>query len=118
MKSRFTGLLLVFLVAPLAKPAPEPEPKIAAALRDGNRADAVLLIRKGTESVDAKLPDGATALHWAVRSDDPEMVSLLLDRKADANAADPDGVTPLAMALYRGHTSLSRETALDSGRRW
>ena len=63
-------------------------------------------MHKGSETSNAKLPDGTSALHWAVRSDDLELVSLLLHAKADINAADPDGVTPLALACANANVRL------------
>lgn len=80
---------------------------VAAAARDGARSVAIGLIRSGAD-VNAKLPDGTSALHWAVRSDDVELVSLLLARKADVNAADPDGMTPLIIACANANAKMVR----------
>lgn len=50
---------------------------------------------------------GQTALHWAARGGQVEMVDLLLSRGADANAPMMgDGATPLALAEKRGHGSI------------
>lgn len=109
MKVRFAGFLfssLLFLL-PLALAAGDA--KIAAAARDGDRTTAIALLRKGSEDLNAKLPDGTSALHWAVRSDDSELVSLLLQGKADANAADPDGVTPLAIGCTNVNAEIVRK---------
>ena len=46
--------------------------------------------------------DGTTALHWAVRADDLELVRLLLRAGANARAANRYGVTPLQLAATNG----------------
>lgn len=46
---------------------------------------------------------GNTPLHHAVACDDLELVRLLLDRGADANACNGDGRTPAVVALYGLH---------------
>ena len=68
-----------------------------------------------------KLPDGTSALHWAVTSEDLEIVSLLLQAKADVNAADPHGITPLALACANANveivrTLIARWSQSESGR--
>jgi ankyrin repeat protein len=90
-------------------PAAPAEPRIAVAVRDGDRAAATGLIAKGTEDLNAKLPGGTSALHWAVQSDDGELVSLLIRAKADINIADPDGVTPLALACANANAEIIRQ---------
>ncbi|HXE65114.1 MAG TPA: ankyrin repeat domain-containing protein [Bryobacteraceae bacterium] len=107
MKRRFAASLLACLLSPLFS-AQAAEPAIAAAARDENRAAALALISQHSGDVNARLTDGTTALHWAVRSDDLEMVSALLQAKADANAADPHGVTPLAIACANANTAIVR----------
>jgi uncharacterized protein len=105
MKRTFAGFLFACLISP-ALPASEPEPKLASAARDENRAAVLASLRQGSEDVNARLPDGSSALHWAVRSDDLEMVSLLLQAKANADAADPDGVTPLILACANANAAI------------
>ena len=43
-----------------------------------------------------------TALHRAVVADSQEMVELLINRGAEINKGDRDGVTPLALAVRYG----------------
>src|SRR6185295_9336469 len=52
------------------------------AVRDGNRAVVQTLLRQKT-NVNAAQADGTTALHWAVRADDRELIGLLLHAGAD-----------------------------------
>ena len=46
-------------------------------------------------------------LFEAVRGDDPGAVAALLDRKADVNAREPDGATPLAWAALRCNAGIA-----------
>lgn len=46
-----------------------------------------------------------TALHWAAKSESAEIVQLLLDAGADANARDEDGDKPIQNAELNGHTA-------------
>ncbi len=50
-----------------------------------------------------------SALHWAVRSEDFEIVSLLLQAKADVNAVDPHGITALALACANANAEIVRK---------
>ncbi len=108
MKCKSVGLLLACMVGPLLTPAIASEAKIAAAARDGERAAVILLLHTEPEDVNTKLPDGTSALHWAVRSEDLELVSVLVHAKADANAADPHGITPLALACGNANVGIMR----------
>jgi ankyrin repeat protein len=63
--------------------------------QDSERARALI---KQRVDVNARQGDGATALHWAVHLDHPELVSLLLTAGAKADAADDTGITPLYLA--------------------
>ena len=67
----------------------------AARDRDGNAVRALL---DAGADVDARQPDGATALHWAVHWDDAGMARRLVRAGADVDAAGAYGVTPLSLA--------------------
>ncbi|MGB6947407.1 MAG: ankyrin repeat domain-containing protein [Bryobacteraceae bacterium] len=108
MRLTFIGLLLACFVSPILTPAVASEASIAAAARDGERAAAIALIRSNPENANEKLPDGTSALHWAVTSEDLEIVSLLLQAKVDVNAADPHGITPLALACANANVEIVR----------
>jgi ankyrin repeat protein len=60
--------------------------------------------------------DGTTALHWAVRADDAELVQMLLTAGADVSAATREGITPLALAAINGIVGMT-ETLLKAGAR-
>ncbi len=61
---------------------------------------------KQRANVNARQPDGATALHWAAHRDDLETAALLLDAGADVNAANDLGVTPLVLAIVNGNAAM------------
>lgn len=64
------------------------------------------LLRRGAD-VNAPEPDGTTALHWAVRADDEELVRTLLAAGARPNAANRYGVTPLHLAAVNGNARVA-----------
>jgi ankyrin repeat protein len=103
-----TGLLsaaffLILAVAPPARAADDVRVAQAAKRHD---LDAVRALIKQQASVNAPLPDGATALHWAAQWDDLDMVNSLIVAKADVNAADVYGVTPLSLACTNGSAQI------------
>ena len=57
-------------------------------------------------NVDARGPQGDTALHWAAFHGREAGVAQLIDRGSDVNAAVDNGNTPLHQAAYRGHTAV------------
>jgi ankyrin repeat protein len=75
--------------------------KLADAVRDGDRATAIALLKQHVD-VNAAQPDGTTALDWAVRQDDSEMADRLIKAGADVKAANRYGVTPLYLACVNG----------------
>lgn len=81
---------------------------IAEAARNEDKAEVRALIARHTD-VNGVLPDGTTALHWAVRSDDLETVELLIRAGARADLADPAGVTPLSLACANANASMIRK---------
>ena len=77
--------------------------KVADAAMNGDRA-AVKSLLTGGEDVNAAQGDGMTALHWAARRGDSELVSMLLAAGANVRAATRLGAyTPLLMAAELGH---------------
>jgi ankyrin repeat protein len=78
----------------------------AAAQGDVTRVRALLAVPGAGSHVNAPGVDGTTALHWAVRSDQPEMARLLLHAGADARWKDRYGITPLYLASVNGSAEL------------
>jgi ankyrin repeat protein len=87
-------------------------PLIAAVKRQDRQAVRTILERK--VDVNARQPDGATALQWAVYRDDEELVALLILAGADANLANDVGMTALIMACTSGQGSIVKRL-LDAG---
>src|SRR5580765_7634894 len=83
---------------------------------DSNVADAAMRADKATvrslvqqkADVNAKAPDGSTALHWAVESDDLEIVDLLLTAGADVKGKDRFGFSPLYFAVSNNNVEMVR----------
>jgi ankyrin repeat protein len=75
---------------------------IADAAMRGDRADVLALIKQGAD-VNAPQGDGVTALHWAARHGDAELVTSLVAAGARAGAGTRLGAfTPLHLAAERG----------------
>ena len=83
------------------------------AVKLGNREAVRALLAKRTE-VNRPEPDGTTALHWAVRANDTETVTLLLRAGAKVSAANRYGVKPLTLAAINGHSGII-EKLLNAG---
>jgi ankyrin repeat protein len=83
-----------------------------AAMHQDSAALRSLLQQKA--DVNAVLPDGATALHWAANEDDLDTVSLLIQAGANVKAKDRYGFTPLYFAATNGSAAVIRKL-LDAG---
>ena len=68
--------------------------------------DAVRALLNGGADVDATAPDGATALLWAVHTDQPELVGLLLEAGADVEITNRYGVGPASLAAENGNAAI------------
>jgi ankyrin repeat protein len=71
-------------------------------------AAAVRALLKQGHKVDTAGPDGATALHWAVRADDLETVDALVAAGANVSTANVLGVPPLYLAAEHGNAAILR----------
>ena len=80
-------------------------PPLISAVRAVDLAAVRTLLAEAVD-VDARQPDGATALHWAMHREHVEMADLLIRAGADVGVANDLGVTPLLMASARGHGEL------------
>ena len=77
-------------------------------------ADAVEALLAGGADVNARRPDGATALTWAAHWDDLALAARLLEAGADPDAGDDHGVTPLERAAENANLAMV-ELLLDGG---
>ena len=77
----------------------------AVRAQDGETARR--LLSAGADARDA-MPDGTTALHWAVHNGDDELALQLLKAGADARARNDYGATPMSEAAERGDAGLIR----------
>src|SRR5215510_7781498 len=99
---RKTLLLIAATLNAVALHAAAGPASIADAAMRGDRADVLSMIKQGAD-VNAPQGDGVTALHWAARHGDADMVTALVGAGANARAATRFGVfTPLHLAAERG----------------
>ena len=87
--------------------------RLVQAVQDKD-TEAVLSLLKQQVDVNAPGPDGATALSWAVHSDDLSTANLLISAGASVNTANENGVTPLWLACYNGSAPMV-ERLLEAG---
>src|SRR5215510_7742573 len=83
------------------------------AIKSGN-VESVRALLKQHVDVNAALPDGTTALHWAADANANEVAQLLIAAGAKANAVNRYGVTPLTLAATKGNAVLA-EALLKAG---
>jgi ankyrin repeat protein len=95
-----TGRALTWL-APLlcaaTLSAAPPDDRLVDAVEHRDTETALSLIAQHV-NVNARQPDGTTALHWATHWDDVDMVDRLIRSGADVNAVNELGVPPLSLA--------------------
>ena len=89
------------------------DPPLVAAAEAGDEGAVRRLLAAGAD-VDAASVDGATALHWAVHRELPELVRLLVDAGGDASVSNRYGVQPIALAATNG-SAVVLEQLLDAG---
>jgi ankyrin repeat protein len=97
----------VLLAAPFAQAASNSQ-SLAALIRDGNRDAVLAAITSPDIDVDAREPDGSTALLWATYKVDHELVRTLLKKGAKANVTNDFGSSPLIEAAKLGDVDLTR----------
>ena len=86
---------------------------LEAVKRRDQRAFTALL--KARADVNGALPDGSTALAWAVHLGQRPMAEALLDSGANANTADEYGETPVTLAAANGDADLVKRLLAAGG---
>ena len=99
-RGAYLSLLLWVVAGPALAAESLPE------LVELGQREAVLRALEDGVDVDARGPDGATALLWAAHEGDRELVAALLARKANPEAANDYGVTPLAAAAVEADAEI------------
>jgi ankyrin repeat protein len=79
--------------------------EVADAAQKGDQAAVQKLIQQKAD-VNAAQVDGATALHWAVYREAPQLADILIRAGADVKATNSEGVTPLSMAALYGNAAM------------
>jgi uncharacterized protein len=108
---RFTCVVLSMVLWPVA--AFGSDTRLAEAAMHEDAAAVRALIEQKAD-VNAVLPDGTTALHWAVNADDLDTVNLLIQAGSNVKAKDRYGFTPLYFACTNGSAAVIRKL-LDAG---
>jgi uncharacterized protein len=102
MAARFAALALAFMGA-LAAAAEQPT--LLEAAEGGDHGAALGALEAGGD-VNARGPDGTTALIWAAYNGDADLVQRLLKAGADANATNEFGTFALGEAAIGGYTDV------------
>jgi ankyrin repeat protein len=74
-----------------------------------------ILLESGIGTHEKSL-NGLTALHLATQNGYPEVVKLLLERKAHVNAADDEGKTPLNYAVDARNQEIAQLLSMNGGK--
>ncbi|MBM3779507.1 MAG: hypothetical protein FJW23_14930 [Acidimicrobiia bacterium] len=114
-RRRVLGVVVAALAVGVAPALAGPDLRLIDAVRARHVPAVRSLLRQGAD-VNTRQPDGATALHWAVELDEPDLVALLVRAGADVDASNDLGVTPLFLACDAGSARLAA-LLLDAGAR-
>ena len=114
MRTRLLALASLLVVASAVLQGAG-DSRLFDAVKSGNReAVRTLLERDAAGLVNLSEADGTTALHWAVRRHDGNLVEMLLGAGANATLANRYGVTPLSLAATGGDAGIV-ERLLQAG---
>ena len=82
--------------------------------RAGNLEEVRVLVSHNPELLHAVDKDGRTALHWACRGRNADLIVFLVEQGADVNAQDSSQVAPLHSLASRGNAAMM-ERLLEIG---
>ncbi|MES2605229.1 MAG: ankyrin repeat domain-containing protein [Pseudomonadota bacterium] len=111
---RLAAALLCVGISTAALAQPSGAAELAAAIRVSDYDKVTELLRVHVINPNSLMPDGSTPLSWAVESQDPQMVKLLLRAEASPDAADNAAVAPLMLACEHGNSEIVN-LLLDAG---
>ena len=103
---------LITLGSLLTLSATSSDLRLVDAVRKGDQEAVAVLLPQ--VDVNARQPDGATALAWAAHRDDLETAKLLIQGGADVNAANEYGATPLSLGCINRNAQMV-ELLLEAG---
>lgn len=102
-----TALTAITLVSTASLAAVSDRSVLIQAVKNADKEIVRSLVAQDVD-VNGRLPDGATALHWAVHLDDLEMADLLIGAGAEVNVTNDYGVMPLSLACTNGSAAMVR----------
>ena len=111
---RLAAALLFAGISTAALAQPNGAAELAAAIRVSDYDSVTELLRVRVINPNSLMPDGSTPLSWAVESQDPQMVQLLLRAEASPDAAANPAVAPLMLACEHGNSQIVN-VLLDAG---
>lgn len=82
-----------------------PNTRLVDAVRNGGRTEAISLIQQKI-NVNTPEADGTTALAWATRQNDADLVDRLIRAGAEVKSGNRYGVTPLSLACINGNAAI------------
>ena len=98
LKTTIATLLFAGCATPEPTALPTPVMPIWAAAEAGNREVVLQHLVAGTDADTKDERYGASSLHWATWCGHPDIVALIIAAKANVNAINFDGETPLDCA--------------------
>ncbi len=94
------------LLVKYQKGTPEPSLLIFCAQTESRWLEGIELLIEAKIALDAANDSGFTALHYAARRGDTEMVEKLIEAGAPVHCNSNNDCTPLYLAVYNGHTAV------------
>ena len=106
-KLSFDLMVVVWLVLSVAAAGQAPAGDLRLVTAAQNKeVDTIRALLKAGVDVNARRPDGVTALHWAAHWGDVVTADVLLRAGADVNAGEGRGVTPLILACEHANEAM------------
>lgn len=75
-------------------------------VKNKNLAEIQRLVKENPQVVYSIDENNRTALHWACRGNDLDIITFLIEYRSDVNKADQNGIVPLHSAAARGNVKV------------